>query len=290
LRTALESWHDQVPGPLHRDLVRLSRRLRLGGDAATAIEGLQPVYGSDAFALASLVRVLSRLGGNAPASIDGLASAIDERAAATRSARAAASGARISGRLIAALPLAFLPLAPLSRASLLDAINLLLLVLGGSLAVAGMTWIDRLVPRPPDEDDGAASLADLVAAVVDGGIGLHAALDAIATSVHTDIASDMQRARRRVRLGLTWTEALARSADASLQQLGTTLRRTQALGLPVADALRAWARARRKTLARDFEVATRRSGVLMMIPLAICVLPSFILLAVVPFLRGLALA
>ena len=243
----------------------------------------------DAGALASLVQVLSTAGGNGPAMIDGLASVIDDRDAAVRSAGAAASGARLSGRLIAALPLAFLPLAPMTRAPLLDPVGLVVILLGGGLAVLGMIWIGRLVPRPPSGDDGAASLADLVAAVLDGGVDLHSALDVISDAAPADLASEVRRARRMARLGLTWADAFARSSHPPLRGLGMTLSRTQALGLPVAVALRGWARTRRMTLERDFERATRRAGVLMMVPLAVCVLPSFILLAVVPFLRGLAL-
>jgi hypothetical protein len=47
---------------------------------------------------------------------------------------------------------------------------------------------------------------------------------------------------------------------------------------------------RRAARSRDFDAAMRRAPVLMVVPLVICVLPSFLLLGVAPFLRGLSLS
>jgi pilus assembly protein TadC len=44
----------------------------------------------------------------------------------------------------------------------------------------------------------------------------------------------------------------------------------------------------RDRVARAVEVAARRAPVMMVVPLTVCLLPAFICLAVVPFLRGVA--
>lgn len=288
LRSALEAWHQQAPRPLAKDLAGVRRRLRLGVDLGRALDALRPSFGRDAEALEVVLGVLARTGGDGPAMVEGLARTIDARASALASARAAGSGAKLSGRLIAGLPLAFFPLTSLGRAPLMDPVGLVLIVLGGGLSVVGIMWIGRLVPSPGSGDDPAASLADLVAAVMVAGVDLSTCLDAVAGTFPAGATDHLGRAKRLTRLGLGWPDALGRSEEPSLRELGASLQRANRLGLPVAAALNGWARARREEIAREFETATRRAGVLMMIPLATCVLPSFILLGVAPFLRGLS--
>ena len=290
VRTALEAWHEQVDGPVTADLVRVGRRLRLGADAGHALDALRSSLAEDAQALEVILAVLARIGGDGAAMVEGLARAVDARASALSVARAAGSGARLSGRLIAALPLAFFPLTTLGRGPLFDPVGLFLIAVGAGLSAVGIMWIGRLLPRPPERDDPAASLADLVAAVMFSGVDLGACLDAISENASSTIGDRLLEARRLVRLGVTWPEALHRSEERALRDLGASLKRARSLGLPVGATLRAWARIRRSEIERGFETATRRAGVLMMIPLAVCVLPSFILLGVAPFLRGLSAA
>jgi uncharacterized protein len=94
--------------------------------------------------------------------------------------------------------------------------------------------------------------------------------------------SQLRRSARLVRLGATWTQALERSVDASLQQLGRTLLQAEDKGLPVAASLDAFAAATRREKARLFDAAIRRAPVLMVVPLVVCVLPAFVLLGLGP--------
>jgi hypothetical protein len=76
--------------------------------------------------------------------------------------------------------------------------------------------------------------------------------------------------------------------DAALAPLGRTLARSARTGEPVADALERLgaeltARARAET-----EDAARRVGVRAAVPLGLCLLPSFLLLGIVPVVAGLA--
>jgi tight adherence protein C len=96
------------------------------------------------------------------------------------------------------------------------------------------------------------------------------------------------KARRLVRLGCRWAQALQRCGDPRLATIGATLRHADAFGIPIADALERHAREAEDEAARAFEASLARAPVLMVVPLTVLVLPSFFLLGVAPFLRELA--
>ena len=287
-RAALMRWHDEAPAAARRCLVRLSRRLRLGEPTAASVHRLEPELGDDAHALATLVTLHQRTGGHLARLLEALARIVERRDVALREARAAAGGARLSGRLVAGLPLVFLPLSPALRAPLLDPAGAVVLGAGIILAIGGLAWMGRLVPRPPEHDDGAAAVADLVASALRAGSTAGAALSCLAERPPHEVGTDLRRVRRLTRLGLTWPHALQRAADGGLQELGRQLTYAHRFGLPVAGLLERFARSRRRGRHREFELSVRRASVWMMIPLALCVLPSFVLIAIVPYLRGLS--
>jgi tight adherence protein B len=282
---AISRWATEAPVAARPSLETMSRRVGLGIDPARAAEFMTE-WGDDARSLAAILFLHARVGGDVAEMLDGLAGAIEEREAWVGHARTAGAGARVSSRVVAGLPLAFLPLTPGSGAPLFDPPGLVLLASGAALVWVGMKWIGRLLPRPLDSEDTAVTIAALLAGSVQGGVAHAVALQHIADQVSQP---DLQRAARLVGLGLSWTDALDRSDDPGLRSLATALEATESLGLPVAESLRRFARRRREQLARDFESATKRASVLMMIPLTVCVLPAFVLLALGPFLRGLSL-
>ncbi|MGH2806852.1 MAG: type II secretion system F family protein [Actinomycetota bacterium] len=280
LRAALIAWHEDVDDP---ELRKLSQMLRLGAAAPHAIEVACRNWGPDAVPLALIVRLAERMGGDAAAMFEQLATSIHDRVSAARGGRAAAAGAVLSGRMVAGLPLAFLPLTPMAHAPLFDGPGLVLLVTGLACAVGGMTWIGRLVPRPPTEDPVVHG-AEVLSALVRGGVALPVALDEVAGSVVTPA---FDRTRRLVRLGCTWTYAMQRSEDRGLVTLAATIERAERTGMPIAGALLQFAERRRRDAWLAFDAATKKAPVLMVVPLVLCVLPSFCLLALAPFLRGL---
>jgi Flp pilus assembly protein TadB len=142
------------------------------------------------------------------------------------------------------------------------------------------------VPRPPPAD-GAAAVADDLAAALAGGIGLVPALHAVAARPPADLANALRRATCRARLGDPWVDALAREGGA-LVGLAGVLARSSSLGIPAAGPLREWARARRAAVLTEHRRALQRAPVLMVVPLTVCVLPSFALLAFGPFVLGAA--
>lgn len=288
-REALVAWCEDVDDPrLETLLRRLSRRLRLGDALPATLEAcLAEVFPRDLRALVTLTRVHTRAGGDLAASLDRLATCIRQRAALDDAARAAAAGQVLSGRVVAALPLLFLPLTPAARAPLFDGFGIVLLVCGVGLAAAGFVWIDRLLPRVDPQHADLPWVAATAATLMSAGLGLREALH---TAVEDRPPDDpLQRARRRVDLGMTWPDALAASSEAELSFLGRSLRHSHALGVPAATALEALASRALDDRRRAFDATTKRAPVMMVFPLVLCVLPSFGLLALASFLRGLTL-
>lgn len=287
-REALSRWSDEAPDELRPALDRLRRRLLLGREPERVIGELEETLGPDASCVAAVLSVHTRLGGDAARMLDRLARGMQERRAALESARAAGAGATLSARLVAGLPLAFVPLAPVAKAPFLDAIGLALMGVGVLLGAMGLWWMARLVPRLPDSDDLVALIADLAAAALDEGASVPQAFDLIGRHAPAALAPQLSRARRLCSLGATWAEALARTGEPGLADIGGSLRWAQRSGLPVARALEHLATQRRVELSIGFERRVKRGPVLMILPLVTCVLPSFLLLGLAPFLRGLS--
>lgn len=286
VRSGLSTWHTFASDGLKPALLRLRDLLALGlsptaaFDTGCAMDGTLAELGR---LLVPLLKLHEHNGGDLAGAIHGVAMWLHERSDDLEEARAAAAGAKLSGRVVAALPLAFLPLAPLGRAPMFDPTGALIIVVGVGLAIVGMRWIGSLIPSPPEQHDSLDRFARAAALLLRGGMTLRPAFDAAAASAGKPFV-DLSC---RVALGSPWSAALQQSPDPFLRALGAITERAERLGLPVAKALEELADQRRQATARTFTARLRRAPVLMMVPLALCVLPSFGLLALGPFLRGL---
>lgn len=280
LRQALLGWPDELTGEHLVEAREIVRRLELGYPLQGAVEAsslawiLRPAFSVHLSTGVDLVTWLERVVADR-----------EETAGASQAARGAAAGAALSGRMVAGLPLLFVPLTPMSRAPLTDAVGLTMLGVGVLLAVTGLRWIGRLLPRPPQEDP-TAELAVLLAAMLSAGLAVATALEVAATQ--PTASASLRRAHRLVALGSTWTQAL-RTAGGECVSIASSIRRAQRFGIPVADALEGHAAARRAELKREFEEKMKRAPVLMVVPLTCCILPAYALLALGPFLRSMSL-
>lgn len=283
---AIQEWPQRAPPSLRAATEASARRIRLGASPAAAVQALCGALGPEAATLSALLAVHGRLGGDAALMVEMVASACAGRASARLEAASASAGAKLSARMVAGLPLAFVPLTPLSSNQLTDPTGLVAVVLGVALAAVGLIWTARLVPQAPPPD-ATSLVADALAAVVAGGTSPNAALEVICGHAPPEVRVGLRVARRLVRLGAAWPAALRRCGSDGLAELGSVLERSCALGIPVADALSAFARERRSRQAAVFRKRLRRAPVLMTLPLTLCVLPAFMLLAVTPLARGL---
>jgi len=280
MREALVEWGDAVPGA-----ARVSRRVRLGCSLGDSLEAARPFLGGDLDALGLVGDLHGRAGGDAAEMLEAIARSIDQRVSGAGRAAVNAAGARLSARLVAGLPLATLLFLPGSRAPVFDPLGLTVIAVGIALCIGGMRWIGGLLPVPPDEVDEAGLLAVVIASGARAGCSVDQVLDVAAARQG---GSELARAGRRHRLGLPWPDALMRSNDEALRSLGVALTIPQRLGVPVASTLDEFARRRAEQLENRLERAIRRAPVKMVVPLTLCVLPSFALLALTPFLRSLA--
>jgi tight adherence protein B len=270
LRSALVEWPGAAPEEARSALVHVARRVRLGDDAGSAVVALDAGLGS-------LLTAFTKTGGDTAGALDAYAAVLDRSERARAKADAAGSGARLSGRLVAALPLVFVPLAPQGD---LDPAAIAMVVLGALLSLTGMWWIDRISPPPERLRDPVAEAADLVAGLAAGGVALGDAL-----AIATDGGHDRPRtAARLVHLGAPWPDALER--DPELSPLAAPVGRALEFGVPASRALAALAAQRRAAADHAFDAAVGRAAILMTIPLAVCVLPAYLLLGIAPYLRA----
>jgi tight adherence protein C len=148
----------------------------------------------------------------------------------------------------------------------------------GRRAAAGLSGHSRGVP----------DLLDAVAVCVSAGLSPRLALERASEVVTGPLARELDLARREVSLGAHWRSALRGVAERTglpeLRRLAITLDRSQRLGSSVADQLRRLAGDVRAERRLQEEERARRAPVVMLFPLVLCILPAFILAAVVPAL------
>jgi tight adherence protein C len=165
------------------------------------------------------------------------------------------------------------------------------LLMSAVLGAAGFALPNFLLGRGAARVRASASAAapdllDAVAVCVTAGLSPRIALERAGAVVRGPLAQELEGARSQVVLGAQWRSALRGVAERTglpeLRRLSITLERSERLGSPVANQLRRLARdVRDERRLRDEERA-RRAPVAMLFPLVLCILPAFVLAAVVP--------
>jgi tight adherence protein B len=286
VRSALRRWPSMVSASDAETASRLVRSLDLGLPAAAVLEAGE---GPDLEVLARIVSTHQQCGGDLAAMIDTLGDDIAARNRRAGDAAAAVSGMRLSARMVAALPIVFFLLMPLSREGIAGRPGITLLLLGLGLAGAGFAWMSKLVPVPSQVADPVRTTAITLACAVSGGCSPQVVLAAISWRASGAHGAALTEARRRTALGSTWGRSLEHSEDPGLSKVGSVLRWSTDLGVPCAPALIALADSLAIDEQRRFEAEIRKAPVKMVLPLTVCVLPSFGLLGAGPMLRGLLL-
>lgn len=166
---------------------------------------------------------------------------------------------------------------------------------GAGLAVAGAIggsalswWVGRLEPpriarerRAVERDLPLA--VDLLAACAGVGLPLDAGLRHVAAAVGGPLGARFDGVTARLQLGGDpLTEWARLRADPQLASLGRTLSRTVESGAPVVESLVRLAGDRRREQRTRQQLRARSVGVKAAGPLAICFLPAFLIVGVVP--------
>jgi Flp pilus assembly protein TadB len=162
-----------------------------------------------------------------------------------------------------------------------------LTLLPGATAQA-VTAPDRAARRA---SHGAGSLPlalDLVSTTLRAGRSVAAALEAAAPAAPHDCARQLAHVAALLRLGADPPEAWAHlDAGSPLAEVARVAGRSSVSGARLAEAFAGCATRLRRSEAADDEARAQRAGVLCALPLAVCFLPSFVCLGVVPTLLGL---
>ena len=149
-----------------------------------------------------------------------------------------------------------------------------------ALSDAGRARVRRALPRA----------ADLLASCLAAGATPADAVEAVAGAVPAPLGPELARAAAALRLGLDPTRVWE-SVGASLPDLlplSRAFSRAALTGAALADVIAATAEYERDRMRAEAEVAARRAGVRAVGPLAVCFLPAFFLLGVVPLVASIA--
>ncbi len=130
-------------------------------------------------------------------------------------------------------------------------------------------------------------VVDLMTAALGAGAAPTSALSLVTEVVDPGMADELRRFTTRLELGtdpVTVWSAMGRHPQ--LGRLGVTLHRSTESGAPIADALLRLSEDLRARRRASVEERVRQVEVRAAVPLGVCLLPSFVLVGVVPLIAG----
>jgi tight adherence protein B len=224
-------------------------------DIATQIDN----RGSDWSGLAVAWRIATEAGAPLAPALLRYADSLRALTEAEREARIALAGPQASSRLVLALPPVGIVFGGILGFDTLGTLctttpGVVCLVVGAALIAAGASWTRTLVKAAEPRDRAPGLAFDLMAIAMAGGTSLDRARALVAPHVSTMAAVD------------------------------AVLDLSRRAGVPAASLLVAEAEESRREAIAAAKTAASHLGVRLMLPLGICVLPAFMLLAVAPLL------
>jgi len=197
-----------------------------------------------------------------------LAETLRDAAEAAREAEVALSGPRATARLMSWLPACGVVMAAAIGTDIvgtaLSPAGAVALAGGALLMLAGRWWMRALVARATARSPTPDLVAELIAIGLSGGASTEGA--------------------RRLATDALREYGLRAADDGSARRM---LQLADSAGVPAVDLLTASARQARRSARADARRTAAALGVRLMVPLGVCVLPSFLLLAVAPLLLSL---
>jgi len=161
------------------------------------------------------------------------------------------------------------------------------LVLGAAaFRLPGMVAARREGARREAIARAVPDLLDVLAMCVAAGLGPEASLRLAADTLGGPLSEELARTLDLVGVGTRWRDALAdlagRSGSADLRRLGDAMTQADTVGTSLGSALRELAAESRAVRRAAAEARARAAPVKLLFPLALLILPAFLLLTVVP--------
>lgn len=256
------------PDPVLSAVVAAARE---GVDAATTISRAAGVAGQSSDgawrALGAAWRVATICGAPLAGALRSFAESLRDREAARRDIEVALAGPRATARIVMLLPLIAVLLGLLMGADLIATFSSPLgaacIVAGAFLIVAARRWMRRLLRAAEPRESGEGLALDLLAVAALGGGATEAAA------------------------GLVTAELERAGLPVEPERLEALVWFSRRAGAPLAELARSEAAESRAQERADARASAERLAVRLMLPLGACVLPSFVLLGIVPMLLGL---
>ncbi|MDN4476386.1 hypothetical protein QQX09_11015 [Demequina sp. SYSU T00192] len=278
-----DGWEDALP--------RVVGLLRAGLPAPTAwarAGATVPTHPQDTLdrAVAGADRLATRTGAPLAAMLLAIAGAAADAREAEALRRAALAGPRLSARILLWLPLAGLALGALVdprtvRVLALTPLGWALLAVGAALTWAGRAWTGRLVGRAGaagEGDDAVVVGAALVAAALAAGAPVAGALRAVGEALgEPALAAVADRLDGDPR-------GPSPPGDDRWEPLTRALVPAIRAGASPAASLDAAARSAARRARTDAAMAAGELGVRVTLPLALCLLPAFVAVGLLPLL------
>jgi tight adherence protein C len=163
-------------------------------------------------------------------------------------------------------------------------------VLAGFGAVYPDLWLRAAAARRAERiERRVPELVELVSSMVAAGVGVDAALQGAAEAVGGELRAEVDLAQANVGLGRPRADELrdlaTRTGSPSLGQLALTLRLSDRLGVPLAEALRRQAERARLERARMVQERAARAGPRVLIVVVFVLVPA----ALLPLVAAVAL-
>jgi len=251
---------------LHRVVAVLDER----PDVSEALARAAPASDLSWAGLLAAWRVATSSGAPLAPALTGYATAIRDRQGAARDIAIALAGPQSTARIVILLPVFAILLALLIGvdvlATLSQPLGLASAVLGVALLAVARHWMRRQLQAAAPPPPTAGLALDLLAVAAGGGGSPEAALALV--------RQESEVATLRIE-SVEWDTA------------ELLVRLSRRSGAPLGELCRAEARERREGARAEARMRAERLAVSLMLPLGICVLPSFLLLGVVPLLVGL---
>lgn len=213
--------------------------------------------------------VAKESGAGLAGALQAIGDGLRERAKQARDLDTALAGPKATAKLVVALPmlgpvLAFaLGLNPIA-AMTGSPIGVIAALAGTGLLVLAWWWSRRIVTAASKQERAAGLQLELLSIALRGGMSMRGAQALV------------ERALRDEDIELVDTEAVASVADLASRA-----------GIPVRGLLEAEARAARRATVQQGEQQAAKAAVMLTVPLGVCVLPSFVLLGVIPFVLSI---